>query len=187
MKLRHTLLAVALAAAASAQAAPVPYAGTLVSGIPEQGTAGGFSWFLDDGAAVGYWQFQAGAGEQVTLAVDRLSANLDPALSLYEGVTTADTSSFSSTSNWGGMTYIGSLDDEHPAFLQPGPGGDPYGTFTIASSGWYTVAVGGSLSTDAGVYPYRLTMTVAAVPEPGTWVLLAGGLGLIAFMRRRRA
>jgi hypothetical protein len=86
------------------------------------------------------------------------------------------------------MTFIGSLDDEHPAFLTPGPNGDPFGTFTISSAGFYTVAVGGSLSTDAGAYPYRITMTdVAAVPEPEIALPLALGLGILGIARRRRA
>jgi T5SS/PEP-CTERM-associated repeat protein len=35
-------------------------------------------------------------------------------------------------------------------------------------------------------HQYTLTVDVAAIPEPGTWVMLAGGLGvLLAFHRRR--
>ena len=93
---------------------------------------------------------------------------------------------FISGASWGGLTFIGSLDDEHPPFMTPGPNGDPFGSFTIATSGLYTVAVGGSLSTDAGAYPFRITMTdVVAVPEPETAALLALGLGVLAMRARR--
>jgi hypothetical protein len=168
-----------------AQAAPVAYSGTLVSGAGVTGSAAGFSWFLDQGGGVSFWQFSANANDVVTLQVDRLNANFDPALSFYRGTTSADTSLFNSSASWGGLTFIAGLDDERPAFLTPGPNGDPFGTFTVAASGLYTVAIGGSLSTDAGNYPYRVTMTTA-VPEPEAAALLALGLGLLAAMRRRR-
>ena len=190
MRLRHALLALACAllVPALAHAQPVVYSGTLVSGAPATGSAGGFSWFLDQGAGVSFWQFSANANDTVTLRVDRLNGNFDPALSLYRGTTNANVSAFSNGANWGGLTFIASLDDEHPPFMTPGPDGDPFGTFTITTSGVYTVAVGGSLSTDGGTYPFRVTMTdVAAVPEPETAALLALGLGVLAARRRWRS
>ena len=58
---------------------------------------------------------------------------------------------------------------------------------TIAASGLYTIAVGGSLGVDAGVYPYRITITdVAAVPEPEIVAMLGIGLGVLGVVRRRR-
>jgi len=188
MRLRQALLGLFCAALLPvfAHAAPVAYSGTLVSNVGANGSAGGFSWFLDQGAGVSFWQFSASANDLVTLRVDRLNGNFDPALSLYRGTTSADTAAFNSTGNWGGLTFLASLDDEAPAFMTPGPNGDPFGTFTIAASGVYTVAVGGSLSTDAGAYPFRVTMSeVAAVPEPETVTLLALGLGALAMRRRR--
>jgi hypothetical protein len=128
------------------------------------------------------------AGQTVSFAVDRLNGNLDPALSFYAGITTADTSQFSASSSWGGLTFIGSLDDEKAAFVTPGPAGDPLGSFVLASTGNYTVVVGGANSTDAGSYAYRLTMTTAAAPisEPSVWAMFGLGLAGLGYLRRRR-
>jgi hypothetical protein len=164
-------------------AAPTTYEGTLASGVSRTGTAGGLAWFLDDGANVDYWSFAGRIGQTVTITVNRLNANFDPGLTLYSGTTTVDTSLFSSGGSYGGMTFIGSLDDEHPASLVPGPGGDPFGSFFLSSNGNYTIAIGGSLSTDAGQYPYRIGISL--VPEPGTWSILAIGMTGLGLMRRR--
>jgi hypothetical protein len=192
MKLRTLLVAVSAVAAGltAAHAAPIVYKGTLVSAAPATGNVGGFSWFLNEGAGVDFWQFSATAGTTVTLEVDRLNGNLDPALSFYRGTTSADTSSFVAGASFGGLTFIGSLDDEHPPFVGPtGFTGDPFGTFAIATSGLYTIAVGGADSTDSGVYPYRITLTanpIAAVPEPSTYLMMAMGLAGVGWLRRRK-
>lgn len=178
-----------VAATTGATAAPLVYDGVLVPSVAATGSVGGFSWFLDQGAGVDYWRFAGTAGQTVTFAVDRLNGNLDPALSLYSGTTSADTASFASQASWGGLAYLGSLDDERPAFLTPGLGGDPFGSFVLATTGNYTVAVGGAGSTDAGAYPYRITMSlaVAPIPEPSVWATLVLGMGALgAFARRRR-
>ena len=193
MKLRTLLVAMSAVAAGLtvANAAPIVYKGTLVSGTPATGNVGGFSWFLNEGTSVDFWQFSATAGTTVTLEVDRLNGNLDPALSFYRGTTTADTSSFVAGASFGGLTFIGNLDDEHPPFVGPtGFTGDPFGTFTIGTTGVYTVAVGGADSTDPGVYPYRITMTatpIAAVPEPSTYLMMAVGVAGVGWLRRRKA
>jgi len=176
------------AATVVAAAAPIAYEGVLVPALPVTGSVGGFSYFLETGSSVDFWRFAGVAGQTVTFDVGRLNGNLDPALSLYSGTTSADASLFRSGTNWGGLTFIGSLDDEHPPALMPGPGGDPFGSFVLPASGNYTVAIGGFESTDAGSYPYRLTMTtaVAAVPEPTTWAMLAIGLAGVGYLRRRK-
>ncbi len=121
MKLRTLLVAVSLVAAGltAAHAAPISYKGVLVSGVPDSGDVGGFSWFLNQGSGVDFWEFSATAGTTITLRVDRLNGNLDPALSFYQGTTSADVSIFNSAASFGGLTFIGSLDDENPPFVGP--------------------------------------------------------------------
>ena len=189
MNIRNVLAGTVLGAAAVvASAAPIAYEGVLVPSVPETGSVGGFSWFLETAALVDFWRFAGVAGQTVTFNVNRLNGNLDPALSFYSGVTSADASLFRASSSWGGLTFIGSLDDERPPALTPGPGGDPFGSFVLPTTGNYTVAIGGFDSTDAGSYPYRVTMTataVAAVPEPSTWAMFTIGLAGLGYLRRR--
>ncbi len=189
MNMGHLSAALGLATAiAAVNAAPVAYEGVLVSGVTIGGQVGGYGWFLDDGANVDYWSFSAQAGDVVTLSVDRLSGNLDPALSLYRGTTAADTSQFNSSGDWGGMSFIGSLDDEKAAFLPPPiPSGDPFGVFSIGAAGSYTVVVGGANSSDSLSYPYRIDLSITPVPEPAMLGLFAAGLiALLPVARRRK-
>lgn len=184
MKLSTLCSAVALlvGVVASAHAAEVVYAGDLTPAA-QTGSAGGYSWFLDDGAGVEFWRLFASAGSAITLRVDRLEAGFDPALSIYSGLTTADTSEFLSYGDWGGLSYIDYLDDENPAFVAPGPAGDPYGSFVAPVTGFYTVVVGGSLSMDNGPYAY----SISAVPEPQTALMLGLGIAVVSLLRRRTA
>ena len=190
MNIRNVLAGVALTAATVvAGAAPVVYEGVLVPSVPDTGSVGGFSWFLETGTQIDFWRFAGVAGQTVTFDVSRLNGNLDPAMSFYSGITSADTSLFKAGSSWGGMTFIGSLDDEHPPALTPGPGGDPFGSFVLPTTGNYTIAIGGFDSTDAGSYPYRVTLTttaVVAVPEPSTWAMFTIGLAGVGYLRRRK-
>ena len=75
MRVRQALLGLLCATLlpALAHAVPVAYSGVLVSGAGANGSAGGFSWFLDDGARVSFWSFAANANDVVSLRVDRLA------------------------------------------------------------------------------------------------------------------
>ena len=189
MNLRSFLAGTVLTAATVvAGATPVAYEGVLVPSLSGTGSVGGFSWFLETGPLVDFWQFAGVAGQTVTFNVSRLNGNLDPALSFYSGITSSDASLFKASSSWGGLTFLGSLDDEHLPALTPGPGGDPFGSFVLPTTGNYTVAIGGYDSTDAGSYPYRVTLTtaVAAIPEPSTWAMFTIGLAGLGYLRRRK-
>ena len=64
------------------------------------------------------------------------------------------------------------------------------GTFSL-SAGDYSIFVGGGnyiaqLDSAAPSYGLSATLSVAAVPEPGTYALMLSGLGLIGLVARRR-
>jgi hypothetical protein len=185
MKLKTLLAIVALALLGSGgvRAAPIVYDGTLALGVPVTGSTTGFSYFLDDGANVNFWRVFLTAGEVVSISATRLNQNLNPAFDFYLGTTSADTSAFVDGTSWGGLTLLASVMDNVPAPAPgTGPGGDPFlSDFVARTTGFYTVAVGGFLSSDDGPYPYRIEI----VPTPGTVPLLLVGLVGLIFTRRR--
>jgi hypothetical protein len=159
-------------------AVPITYEGSLALGVPGTGQVGGTGWLDEDASQVDFWRFVVPTGGlRVTIQGTRLNANLDPVLSVYAGVTSADTSLFRSEASWGGLTFIGVADDEIP---NPGPGGDPLFTSGLLPASTYTVAIGGFLSAGAGPYPYSIVVAAAAIPTPGTLLLLIASLVALA-------
>jgi hypothetical protein len=66
------------------------------------------------------------------------------------------------------------------------PGGVAYVDFFASAAGSFAAlvkAISGSQGTQFSGYQVR----VAFIPEPAVWLMLAGGLGLLGFMRIRRA
>jgi hypothetical protein len=81
-----------------------------------------------------------------------------------------------------------------PALSYPMPAGTQFvvnGVFTIAPSATLGVPlpieITGQLGNQAGFDDFANTVNVTAVPEPETWLMLLGGLGLLATRIRRKA
>lgn len=45
---------------------------------------------------------------------------------------------------------------------------------------------GSTWFTESSLYPLQASISVSAVPEPATWLLMLGGLGAVAGLARRR-
>ena len=175
--------ALAMAALAPAHAVPISYEGTLASGTPVTGSVSGDGWETETAAGVDFWRFSGNAGDSFRVAATRLSAGLDPALTLYFGTTTADASQFIHDASWGGLTFLRIADDE--VTVPGGPGGDPLlAGYVLPFTGLYTIAIGGFGSTGAG--PFNYSMQITAIPEPETFLLMGIGLAALTLAQKRR-
>lgn len=183
-----------------AAADPVIYEGTFVSGGSAVGELPMDSTVMDATKA-DYWAFWATVGDSVTVSVNRIDGELDPIQFIYAGdfmdtndpLLTGGTGSFSMAS----PAFVGFADDTNPPAV-PGPWGDPEFTFTVGTTGWYTVGItsfaSGPVPLDDKDYDYGITVrgntgtpTYSPNPEPGTIVLLSGALAAAGAWRRRRA
>jgi hypothetical protein len=180
-----TALVAAVAAACAmgaAQAAPPLIAGSLGAGGTVAGSAAPSSGPYGPAANWQFWTFEAVANLNVTVTVLRQAAALDPVFGVWYGVDTDTANYFDMFSSSVNTTWFGSGDDELPAAVPGGPGGDARLTFTPLASGTYLVAVGNFASANDAL-GYQLS--VAAVPEPGTYALFAAGLAALVAVRRR--
>jgi hypothetical protein len=164
-------------ASAAVQASPITYQGTLISGVPVSGSVSGDGWGNEDASGIAFWRFSANAGDSVTIQANHSAATpgLDLVFSLYFGTTTADESEFISDAQFGtaatGILQYLTFDDES------GGNSDPLLTdYVLPFGGFYTIALGGFFG-DAGNYQLVSTVTsAAAVPLPGTVLLVGAAL-----------
>jgi hypothetical protein len=178
-----------VAVAAQAQAAPIVYAGTLSDGVPANGSNTQIPGNSVNPNGADYWQFQATAGDAITVFGDRQTGHYDMAFWIFFG-TFGDTTDFGLVFDASDPGFIAFADDEDPPNIA-GPFGDPRSVFNAPVTGFYTVAVTNFLSNAGPPNPYTLTLnianTVSAVPEPASMLLLGSGVaGLIARRRVRK-
>lgn len=179
-------LAAGLFMAQAVQAAPVSYNGHLVSDVAAQGQV--------QGSDSGWWSFWATAGDTVTITVNRLSAEMDPAFQLFFGYGEEDTMEF----------YGGADDDIPPLEGYEGPGLDPSFSFTLFDTGYFSIRVFDVLGGFGGwseggerqferlaLHGYQIIINGATgrapVSEPAALALLGAGLFSLGFLRRRKA
>lgn len=158
------------------------------------GLVGGDGWIEEIAEETDFWSFSVGPGG-VSLDIwafrDDESTGLDPALSIYSGITTADESEFLITSDFGGITFSEFADDEIPS--EVGPFGDPAIYNMAFDEGIYTIAIGGYASDSEGPFSYELSIGTpgsapvpagfepSPVPIPGAfWFFATGLLGFVS-------
>ena len=174
-------------------AVPIFYEGDITSGIPVFGSVSGGGWVNEIASEVDFWRFFGTAGDVIDLRGDRLDIGLDTAFSLDFGTTAADESAFDNGGDFGGLNFLLIRDDE---ISNPGPFGDPFlDDFVLPSTGFYTVAIGGFLSsTPDDQYRYQLALSGATgeggngepvIPEPMSMILLGSGFVGLAASRKK--
>ena len=169
-----------LGAAASVQAVPITYDGTLTSAVTVNGVTTQAPFLFDEPVGADYWRFSAPAGANVLVTGRRTAGHYDMALWVFAGLFT-DTDQFGGPFDQFTPGFVARFDDEAAPILN-GPFGDPQGSFRAAAGGLYTVVVTNGLSNPGAPNSYALTLS--AIPEPGTLALF--GAGLIGVSRRLR-
>ena len=162
---------------------PIVYEGTLSYGVTEYGQVPYMSY--TDPALWDYWRFYGGAGQVVTITLNRTDNAMDPLCQLYLGQG-GDTDGLDVGWNGGGgtpqLTFL-TYDDDGGSDIPPGPWYNSLiSNYVLPATGWYTVTAADFAGNSPGPQSYALTV----VPEPATLCLLAfGGLGVLIRRRRR--
>ncbi|MCU7917730.1 MAG: VPLPA-CTERM sorting domain-containing protein [Candidatus Thiodiazotropha sp. (ex Epidulcina cf. delphinae)] len=199
--LSRYLFASVLFLSLSAQAASISYEGMIGSGGDPRGSVsgsvGGYGWFEDVASQVDFWRFDVGSsGAKVDIWATRSDQALDPAFSLYSGMTSVDESALDGSADFGGMVFLGWADDEIDV-VGDGPFGDP-GVTAFLAEGIYTLIIGGSESDEDGPFGYELHIgdwgtapadlpdVISTVPVPAAiWLFGSGLAGLLLAGRRK--
>ncbi len=159
-----------------ANAGPILYqadltAGDSVAGTVENDTIGALDRFS-------YWRFEANAGDQIDVMVNRSERDHDPVMWIWFGL-------FSDTTELGAPQFLA---DDEIAVL--GPFGDPREQFT-AQAGVYTVGIydhSAARTRCEGLCDFQISVTgsTASVPEPPATTMLVLGLLSLGILRVRR-
>lgn len=188
----------ALLSARPAVAAPINYQ-NLTLGVPAIGTvATAEGWRTNSAANVVFWRFEVLEPQLLTIWATRLTPGLDPAFTLYDGITSADDSLFSHDSPWGGIgaRLLWVVDNGLPPATGVGPFFDPL-VIGRLDPGSYTLALGGSQGDSGGaaqVCTLASGIVIASVcergpggelPTPTTLALAGAGLLALVWSRRR--
>ena len=171
---------------------PVVYQDTLLDGEVTSSSVSAQGDTTDPELAV-FFSIFGSQGEDVTISVQRVESDLDPAFYVYEGLF-ADASEFGGAFNFDDR-FLAFADDEVPSATGSGPFADPSTTITLPSEGVgaYTIAVVNFISGPDNGGDGRFDFTIqasgnllpAAVPEPSSAIILSAS-GLVLLLRRRR-
>jgi hypothetical protein len=148
----------ALAANMVATRSPISYVGRLCPGVTHSDDA--VKNGINNSATWDYYYFYGCAGDGVTIVATRTgSCQMDPATSLYAGIT-ADNTGVGTGSGGPDMTFLAFADDNTPQSCSPGfCFSDPTTFYVLPADGVYTIAVYDFISCAGVDLTYDLTVT----------------------------